>query len=356
MKNKQTSPKKKDAFKRSKEIDYAIELERRNYDEIPILIVGGENSGKSTILKQILLKYSGQMEEDLFSYKPLIYENIFYNIKSIINIATNMNIDIEDIPNKVILAYKLIMSNETGQFMEMLSDVAMLWKDPGIQKAYSLKDRLIQLNDNANYFFENMERLLDPSFIPTFEDVLTAKLRSKNSIESHNFKLNRALFKITDMCGQRGTDRRKWIHHFEYTSMLIFVVDVSDYSQPLFEDNSLNRLLSSLKHLDEISSCDWFRTSTMVILLNKTDLLREKLKTIDLSVCFHDYTGGNDYSRAIEFIKNKFQEVFYDRSSGFRSHPYIFNSCAINVEEIRNIIENVFYLTRSCVFDSNTLL
>jgi hypothetical protein len=42
-----------------------------------------------------------------------------------------------------------------------------------------------------------------------------------------------------------------------------------------------------------------FAHTPLVLFLNKSDLFREKLARVDLSVCFPEYKGGNDYEKAV---------------------------------------------------------
>ena len=62
----------------------------------------------------------------------------------------------------------------------------------------------------------------------------------------------------------------------------------------------------SLKLFKEICNSKWFVETAMILFLNKMDLFREKIKTIDLKCAFDDYDGGCDYDKAVSFIQEKF--------------------------------------------------
>jgi len=62
----------------------------------------------------------------------------------------------------------------------------------------------------------------------------------------------------------------------------------------------------SLKLFKEICNSKWFVSTAMILFLNKSDLFEEKIKRVDLRVCFPEYMGGNDYTVASDFIKDKF--------------------------------------------------
>ena len=46
----------------------------------------------------------------------------------------------------------------------------------------------------------------------------------------HNFNIEDDKFVLVDVGGQRS-ERRKWIHHFEHVTAVVFLVAVSEYDQ-----------------------------------------------------------------------------------------------------------------------------
>lgn len=67
------------------------------------------------------------------------------------------------------------------------------------------------------------------------------------------------------------------IHSFEAISVLLFLVAVSEYDQTLREDHTVNRLEEAMTVFSSVAASRWFSKTTIVLLLNKSDLLREKL-------------------------------------------------------------------------------
>ena len=70
----------------------------------------------------------------------------------------------------------------------------------------------------------------------------------------------------------------------------------------------MNRMHESLNVWEETCKLNWFADTPFILLFNKSDLLREKIATTDLNVCFKDYTDGLDYEKAKAFITKKFLE------------------------------------------------
>lgn len=52
-----------------------------------------------------------------------------------------------------------------------------LYDDPAIKTAIKLA-HLFQLNNNATYFFDNLDRIMSPHFVPTDADVLQARVKT----------------------------------------------------------------------------------------------------------------------------------------------------------------------------------
>ena len=92
------------------------------------------------------------------------------------------------------------------------------------------------------------------------------------------------------MGGQRN-ERKKWIHCFEDVTAIIFFCDASAYNQTLFEDERVNRLLEALTLFEEICNCKYFHSTPLILFLNKSDLLKKKIKKVDIAEFFDDYDG-----------------------------------------------------------------
>ena len=133
---------------------------------------------------------------------------------------------------------------------------------------------------------------------------------------------------MVDVGGQRS-ERRKWIHCFENVTSIIFLVALSEYDQILFEsDNEVstriaserlvsqptpfdgygslfscllirlialflfqNRMEESKALFKTIITYPWFQHSSVILFLNKKDLLEEKIMYSHLVDYFPEYDG-----------------------------------------------------------------
>lgn len=82
--------KKNEADLRSAAIDRELkEMNREDRSEIKLLLLGPGDSGKSTLVKQVkILHTNGFNDIERQSYRPIIYSNIVFNIKSLCVAAT----------------------------------------------------------------------------------------------------------------------------------------------------------------------------------------------------------------------------------------------------------------------------
>jgi guanine nucleotide-binding protein subunit alpha, other len=99
-----------------------------------------------------------------------------------------------------------------------------------------LKLKIIFLTSkfSLGYFFEHIDRIFDPDFHPTEQDIIRCKARTVGITET-TFKLRAHEMLMVDVGGQKS-ERRKWIHCFQEVTTILFLVSLSGYDQCLVED------------------------------------------------------------------------------------------------------------------------
>lgn len=323
----------------SKKIDAELRSERaRIRNEVKLLLLGPGESGKSTVFKQlkIIQEDGGYTDEELSAYRFVVFGNCISQMRVLCQNAKKLQIEMELDANRAnaerLIATKTVI--ESTWTPELAERIKRLWADKGIRVCYEQRDKHFQLNDSAAYFFENIDRYKDPNFLPTEEDVLRARVRT-TGIEEAFFKFDELSFRLLDVGGQRN-ERRKWIHCFESVTAIIFCASLSEYDQSLREDHTQNRMKESLLLFDEVCNSPWFRETAFVLFLNKTDIFEEKIKKKDLTCCFPNYTGGCDYDKATEFIKQRYLEL-----NTSPHHIYTHFTCAINTQGFKFVFRTV---------------
>lgn len=84
-------------------------------------------------------------------------------------------------------------------------------------------------------------------------------------------------FRMVDVGGQRS-ERKKWVHCFQDVTAILFVVAMNSYDMRLYEDENVNRMHEAIQLFDEICNSKWFRSTALVLFLNKSDLFKEKIQ------------------------------------------------------------------------------
>jgi len=322
----------------SKAIDDSMKVHKDFlHNQVKMLLLGPGESGKSTLFKQmkIIQDAGGFSNEELMGFKNVVHSNCFGQMKVLIGAATNLQVAFGS-KDAMEAAQRLLQIHQQGVTMnaEAAQLITLLWKDKGIQEVYQLRGSRYQLNDTAEYFFNNIERVAKDDYVPTSEDVLRARVRS-TGIEEAQFTFEQLTFTVVDVGGQRS-ERRKWIHCFDNVTVVLFCAALSAYDQTLREDSSQNRMIEAILLFEEVSNSPYFSKRIPIMLfLNKTDLFQEKFARVPLNVCFPDYKGKT-MDDAKDFILARFKEkIFSDQK------VYTHFTCALNTQNIRIVITTI---------------
>ncbi|XP_009955981.1 PREDICTED: guanine nucleotide-binding protein G(q) subunit alpha-like [Leptosomus discolor] len=213
--------------------------------------------------------------------------------------------------------------------------IRSLWNDPGIQECYDRR-REYQLSDSTKYYLNDLDRIADSTYLPTQQDVLRVRVPTTGIIE-YPFDLQSVIFRMVDVGGQRS-ERRKWIHCFENVTSIMFLVALSEYDQVLVESDNENRMEESKALFRTIITYPWFQNSSVILFLNKKDLLEEKIMYSHLVDYFPEYDGPQrDAQAAREFILKMFVDLNPDSDKIIYSHF----TCATDTENIRFVFAAV---------------
>ena len=111
----------------------------------------------------------------------------------------------------------------------------------------------------------------------------------------------------------------------------MFVAAVSEFDQVIEEDGFTNSLEESLQLFETISASDFFKTTPLVLFLNKKDILVEKISEgIKFSRYFPDYSGKEgDYNSIINYISDEFMDRKTKNEHDYEERPLnIHQTCA----------------------------
>ncbi|KAL0832721.1 guanine nucleotide-binding protein G(q) subunit alpha isoform X4 [Ostrinia nubilalis] len=331
----------------NQEIERQLRKDKRDARrELKLLLLGTGESGKSTFIKQMrIIHGSGYSDDDKRGFIKLVYQNIFMAMQSMIRAMDLLKIQYGNPSNaeKAELISSIDFESVTTFESPYVEAIKGLWADSGIQECYDRR-REYQLTDSAKYYLQEIDRVAAPNYLPTEQDILRVRVPTTGIIE-YPFDLEEIRFRMVDVGGQRS-ERRKWIHCFENVTSIIFLVALSEYDQILFESENENRMEESKALFKTIITYPWFQHSSVILFLNKKDLLEEKIMYSHLVDYFPEYDGPQrDAITAREFILRMFVDLNPDAEKIIYSHF----TCATDTENIRF----VFAAVKDTILQSN---
>ncbi|KAM9285944.1 guanine nucleotide-binding protein G(olf) subunit alpha isoform 1-T1 [Cariama cristata] len=347
----------KEARKVSRSIDRALKEQKREYKQTHrLLLLGAGESGKSTIVKQMRILHVNGFNSEEKKQKIL---DIRKNVKdAIVTIVSAMSTLIPPVPlanpeNQFRMDYikSIAPLSDFDYTQEFFEHAKKLWDDEGVKACFERSNEY-QLIDCAQYFLERIDSVSMDDYTPTDQDLLRCRVLTSGIFETR-FQVDKVNFHMFDVGGQRD-ERRKWIQCFNDVTAIIFVVACSSYNMVIREDNNTNRLRESLDLFKSIWNNRWLRTISIILFLNKQDMLAEKVlagksKIEDYFPEYAHYTvpedatpdAGEDpkVTRAKFFIRDEFLRISTASGDG-RHYCYPHFTCAVDTENIRRVFND----------------
>lgn len=327
-----------------REIEERLRLDKRESMRFfKLLLLGTGESGKSTFIKQMRIIHGvGYNEEDRKEFTKFIHQNILQSMQAMIEAMVTMQIDFS---HERPLIHQIKMTDSrvsfhlsSGQF----KTIARLWSTcQGIQEAYRRRNEF-QLSDSTFYFMSRLKVISKSNYIPTLEDVLHVRIPTTGVVE-HSFLIKSITFQMIDVSGQRS-ERRKWLHVFDDVTSVIFLTSLSEYDQKLYECEEVNRLEESLQLYKSIINNLWFERSSIILFLNKIDLLQEKVEYSNLADYFPSFKGPKKCALAAQ---NFILEIFSEANKMNFRPVYSHFTCATDTQNC----EIVFAAVKDTILD-----
>ncbi|KAI5091636.1 guanine nucleotide-binding protein subunit alpha-12, partial [Silurus meridionalis] len=380
----------REAKRRSREIDAMLARERRSVRRlVKILLLGAGESGKSTFLKQMRIIHGQEFDQKaLLDFRDTIFENIIKGMRVLVDARDKLGLCLQNLENEKHGMFVMSFENKAGMpvepctFQLYVPALQALWADSGIQAAYGRRSEF-QLVSNytththiyknaytdrsvsylhacisktaaleersrsemvSNYQMFSKERTGKPNYLPSLQDILLARKATKGIVE-HDFIIKKIPFKMVDVGGQRS-QRQKWFQCFDGITSILFMVSSSEYDQVLMEDRHTNRLVESMNIFETIVNNKLFSNVSIILFLNKMDLLVEKVSKVSISKHFPDFRGD---PHRLEDVQNYLVQCF-KRKRRNRSKPLFHHfTTAIDTENIRF----VFHAVKDTILQEN---
>ncbi|KAK7485822.1 hypothetical protein BaRGS_00022922, partial [Batillaria attramentaria] len=325
---------------------------KEDLKRLKLLLLGTGESGKSTITKQMrIIHINGFTNGERIAKIGDIIKNIRESILSIIVAMQQLQMPLEKEENKASSDYILTHAGDPMLDVseEFWDHVERLWADEGVQECHN-RSYEYQLIDSAKYFLDKVPQIRKADYVPSDQDILRCRVIT-TSIQHIEFDVpdagQQVRFSVYDVGGQRG-ERKKWIQVFDSVVAILYLADCSGFDHCLREDPTKNRLLETLEIFQQVWNNRFLRLVSVLLFLNKIDILSEKLargRSIRDFISSHpDVFPDYDSFTPTNGEKSEFMEAFPGGSSAPRRRGRSSSRTDINPEVIKTAvyIKNLF--------------
>ncbi|VDN01008.1 unnamed protein product [Thelazia callipaeda] len=311
--------------------------------QVKILLLGSGESGKSTFVKQmVIINGRGEFTADeVRAYRQQIYQNVIAAMRVLLDARQKLgyswkNPERQKNVEKIMrfTTSDIMRGIDQPTFTEVAPLVRDFWEDFSIKQTYEQRN-LFQISDSCTYFFDHINRVAMPDYCPTNRDILLCR-KATRGITEHVFEIQRVSFRFIDVGGQRS-QRQKWFQCFEDITSILFMVASCEYDQVLLEDRRTNRVVESRSVFETIANNKSFSNVSIILFMNKTDLLEQKVPKSDIRQYFADFTGDHNSLRDVQFfLVDKFENCCRDKRRPFFYHF----TTAVDTENIRRVFKD----------------
>ncbi|KAJ7302118.1 heterotrimeric G protein alpha subunit B [Mycena albidolilacea] len=285
------------------EIDKRIYLDfLRAKKEINLLLIGA-GGAEWSVWRQLRLP-PGLTDRERSTYKEAIFSNIAQDMRAILEAMPALDISLSSIneARRAIILSRPELDKADVLPPDVANAIRGLSRDPGVKGAVS-RGNEFGLSESAVYYFNSIDRIEAVGYVPSDQDILRCRVKAEGVAET-SFQVGELTYKIFHPHDQRS-NRKKWIHCFENVNAILFCVDLTQYDQMLYEDESVNCIQEAIILFDSICNSRWFVKTSMLLFLN-IDGLMDKLQRSPLADYFPDYTGGDNFDAVCDYFLHRF--------------------------------------------------
>ncbi|KAJ7364724.1 G protein alpha-subunit [Mycena albidolilacea] len=316
-------------------------------NEINVLLLGatGSEHWQSTLFRQMgLLHHPGYTARERDAYKGKILSDVTEDMRAVLEAMPKLESELSPTNDKrrnTILSLPPYDATDAPPAYSAANGniadaIRGLWRDPSVREAVQRSCEFNpKFSDNGLYYFDSIDRIAAAGYQPTDQDILRRRAET-TGIREIKFQVGEVTYKLFDPNGQ-WSDRRKWLHCFQDVKAILFCTTLSDYDQVLYEDESINHLQEALTIFDSVCNSQWFLKTSIMLFLN-VDGLQEKLRVTPLADHFPDYTGGDDFEAACDYLLHRFVSL---NQHGATKQIYVHYGTPTDNEQVKFFISMI---------------
>ncbi|KAI0271682.1 heterotrimeric G protein alpha subunit 4 [Gloeopeniophorella convolvens] len=318
------------------------EAKQKLAQQVKVLLLGSGDSGKSTILKQMRLIHRVPFStQEVESFRQLIFNNLTHGLKYVLDSMEDMELEVspEHLDYTGLIESASDLRDGEAFPNTFHEPLRALWNDKGVQQAWD-RGNEAALPENLSYFFADLDRLFHPQYVPTEQDIVRCRARTIGITETV-FQLRDHEMLMVDVGGQKS-ERRKWIHCFQDVTSILFLVSLSGYDQCLVEDKDANQMQDAMTIWDSICHSQWFKSTSIILFLNKDDLFQAKIQHSDIKTFFPDFDGEHrDAHAGRDYFKKRFARLAQKAGRSKEREIYIHITTATDTALLRVVMAAV---------------
>ncbi|KAF8880735.1 guanine nucleotide binding protein, alpha subunit [Infundibulicybe gibba] len=194
-------------------------------------------------------------------------------------------------------------------------DMMALWADKAVRAVLNVRG--MRLEDSANFFLNDLERIAARNYEPSDGDILRASPRT-SAVQEHKIRFEnespqfldkgtnygKLIYSISELTANEIAPKRDaWEPYFDNVNAIIF--PVSCFDEYLSEKPYTNRLEETFHLWRAVCSSTLLSQATIFLILNECDVLKHKLKA-GVRVHQHLVSYGDRPNEAAAVIESTF--------------------------------------------------
>ncbi|KAI8913354.1 guanine nucleotide binding protein, alpha subunit, partial [Gorgonomyces haynaldii] len=326
------------AKNKSKEIDNQLKLEgKRNSEEVlTLLLLGPADSGKSTVLRQmVLIHRNGFSPNEIQEAKEWILNVTLKTIQQVLMCCMAYQVDWDNLQDTVteIVQYH----NEDTIPSKILENCRVLGSNATFQDA---AHQLVETgaHETESFYLNHIDRICQDSFSPTDEDMLRMRKPTQKMTENM-FRVDSKPWRVIDVAGQHDK-RQKWTSFLDRSvTSIIYVFSCAAFDQFVVERPDLNRIEDALELFHSLVQNPALKIKSVIVFMNKFDLLQKKMERVSVKDMIKRYKGkcDNSINQYLGWLKSEFLAM----AKGNDLILYTHETTAIDVHIMRKTLHAV---------------